>query len=209
MKIESVETFDRGTLLAAIARTPLRGFDRPHPYENAKLRLVPATDTDALAPAQNYVLRPGVQKIHELRAALLAEGLDLFALDGGAYVRTSDDPDEVVPVIPPVVEESREPDGRTVLIINDGLHRVFAARSVGLPISAVTIRGVPARYPYYAFALAGGWSEVVELDELPDTYQKKEYRNPGNYKALFREFNEVFPGVQKQRKQSNPAHISE
>jgi hypothetical protein len=209
MKIESVEIFDRGTLLAAIARTPLRGFDRARPYQNASLHLVPATASDALVPAQNYVLKPGVRKILQLRAAMLAAGLDLFALDGGAYVRTSDDPDEVIPVIPPVVEESREPDGRTVLIINDGIHRVFAARSVGLPISTVTIRGVPAQYPYYAFALRGGWSEVVELDELPDSYQKKEYRNPGNYKALFRDFNDIFPGVQKQRKQSNPAYITE
>jgi hypothetical protein len=42
---------------------------------------------------------------------------------------------------------------------------------------------------------------------LPDGHQKKEYRQPANYKALFRDFNAVFPGVQKQRKQSNPGHI--
>jgi hypothetical protein len=30
---------------------------------------------------------------------------------------------------------------------------------------------------------------------------------PGEYKALFREFNAVFPGVQKDRKKSNPAHL--
>ena len=49
---------------------------------------------------------------------------------------------------------------------------------------------------------------MVELEELPDSFQKKEYRVPGNYKALFRDFNAVFPGVQAERKQSNPAHLA-
>jgi hypothetical protein len=48
---------------------------------------------------------------------------------------------------------------------------------------------------------------VAELEDLPDEFQKKEYRLPDNYKALFRDFNAVFPGVQKQRKQSNPIHL--
>jgi hypothetical protein len=209
LKILSVHPFDRRELLAAIGRTRLRGFGGVRPYENARLELVPAVDSDALTPAQRYVLRPGVQRILAVRDALLDHGLDFFALDGGAYIHTADQPDEPVPVIPPVVEESVEPDGARVLIINDGLHRVFAARSLGLPISVVVARGVPAEYPYYAYALPGGWAEVTELDELPETYQKKNYRQPDNYKALFREFNEVFPGVQKQRRQSNPSHIRE
>jgi len=171
------------------------------------VELAPLSDTDLLAPAQNYVLRPSVETVLRMRAALSEEDIDFFALDGGAYVRTSEAPGEVIPVIPPIVEESREPDGRAVFIISDGLHRVFAARSMGLPISVVVVRGAPAEYPYYAYALRNGWSEVAELDELPDNYQKKEYRQPDNYKALFREYNVVFPGVQKQRKQSNPKHI--
>jgi thymidylate synthase len=207
LQILSVTRFDREELLAKLRDTPLRGFDHAHPYADATIELVPATDTDTLTPAQRYVLAPTVQKLLALRAALLAHGLDLFALDGGAVIRTSEHPDEEIPVLPPIVEESREPDGRTVLLVNDGLHRVSAARSLGLPISVVLVRGVPAEYPYYAYALPGGWSEVAELLELPDEYQKKSYRLPENYKALFREFNTVFPGTQKQRKRSNPAHL--
>jgi len=207
LRVLSVEPFDRAELLDALRRTRLRGFDGAQPYADATLELVPAADTETLAPAQRYVLAPGVARILELRDALLAHGLDFFALDGGAYVRTSDAPDERVPVIPPMVEESHEPDGRTVLIINDGIHRVFAARSLGLPIATVVARGVPREYPYYACALTDGWSGVEELDELPDGFQKKTYRNPDNYKALFRQFNDVFPGVQKERKKSNPTHL--
>lgn len=207
MKILSIERFDRDQVLTAITRTPLRGFGGVRPFQHASVELVPLSDTDTLVPAQNYVLKPSVETVLRMRAALSQEGVDFFALDGGAYVRTSEAPDEVIPVIPPIVEESREPDGRTVFIISDGLHRVFAARSLGLPISVVVVRGVPAEYPYYAYALQNGWSQVAELNELPDNYQKKEYRQPDNYKALFREYNTVFPGVQKQRKQSNPKHI--
>jgi hypothetical protein len=208
LRVLSVEPFDRGELLERLRRTPLRGFNGAQPYAKADLELAPETDPATLAPAQRYVLKAGVSRILELRKALLIHGVDLFALDGGAFVRTSgalnEDP---VPVIPPIVEESKEPDGRLVLIINDGIHRIFAARSLGLPITTVVARRVPAEYPYYACATAAGWSDVLELDELPDGFQKKSYRVPENYKALFREFNEVFPGVQAERKKSNPPNL--
>jgi hypothetical protein len=207
VKILSVARFDRDELLGALRQTPLRGFDKAKLYAEATLELAPATDTDSLTPAQRYVLQPTVRKLLGLREVLLEHGVDMFALDGGAYVHTSDDPGEAIPVVPPVVEESREPDGRSVLLINDGLHRVAAARSLGLPISVAIARGIPREYPYYAYALHGGWGDIEALEELPDSYQKKEYRLPDNYKALFREFNTVFPGVQKQRKRSNPSHL--
>jgi hypothetical protein len=207
MQIIELDAFGREELLSRLRETRLRGFDRARPYENASLELADALAAKELVPAQRYVLRAGVQKILQLRGTLLGHGVDIFALEGGAYVRTSDAPNERVPVIPPVVEESHEPDGRTVLIINDGIHRVYAARSLGLPISVVIARGVPSAYPYYALALPGGWADVAELDELPDGFQKKAYREPERYKDLFREFNEVFPGVQKERKQSNPDHL--
>lgn len=207
MRILSIERFDRDELLDSLRKTPLRGFDKARPYETATLELAPASDPNALTPAQRYVLRPTLRKLLELRAALLDCEIDLFALDGGAYVHTSENPEEAIPVLPPIVEQTLEPDGRTVLLVNDGLHRVCAARSLGLTVSVVVARGVPSEYPYYAYGLPNGWEELEALEELPARYQKKEYRLPDNYKALFREFNTVFPGVQKQRKRSNPAHL--
>jgi hypothetical protein len=206
MRIEAIRSFDRDNLLTVLRKTRLRGFEAPLIYGTASLEIV-SMDTSALAPAQRYVLRPGVRQALDLREALLRHGIDTFALDGGAFIRTADDPNEETPIIPPVVEESREPDGRSVLLINDGLHRVFAARSCNLPITVVVARNIPPEYPYYAYALPRGWSEVAELEDLPDEFQKKEYRLPDNYKALFRDFNAVFPGVQKQRKQSNPTYL--
>lgn len=204
-EVLDVERFGRDELLDRLRTTRLRGFDGARPYERAELALT-SVDTDLLTPAQRYVLRPGVATVLALRTGLRAHGIDLFALGGGAWVRTADAPDERIPVLPPIVEESREPDGRTVLIVNDGLHRVFAARSLGLPIEVVVARGVPPELPYYAYALEG-WSEVAEIDELQPGYEKKAYRNPDGYKALFRDFNAVFPGVQKQRRQTNPGRL--
>jgi hypothetical protein len=207
LRVLSVEPLEPAEVLARLRGTRLRGFGGAQPYAKASLTLARATDPAELAPAQRYVLKAGVERIIELRQALLRHGVDLFALDGAVFVRTSESPEEIVPVIPPIVERSREPDGREVLIINDGLHRVFAARSLGLPITTVLVQGVAPEYPYYACALPGGWSEVAQLDELPDGFQKKTYRIPGNYKALFRDFNAVFPGVQQERKKSNPRHL--
>lgn len=203
----SVQAFDETHLLVAIRSTRLVGFEGAPVYQDASIGLEPAYDPDGLAPAQRYVLKPAIAKIFELRTALLRHGIDVFAMRGGAYVRTSDNPDDTVPIIPPIVEESHEPDGRVVLLINDGIHRIYAARSIGVPIAVITVRDVPRQYPYYALALPGGWAEVVELNDLPDSFQKKEYRDPTNYRALFRDFNAVFPGVQRGRKRSNPTHL--
>jgi hypothetical protein len=195
----NIERFGEGELLARLRAVRLVGFDGAQPYADAELE-VTTVRPDDLAPAQRYVLRPGVERILELRNALMPHGEDPFALSGGLEVDT-------VPLIPPVIEESREPDGRTVLLIADGIHRVFAARSLGLPIAAVVVRRIPPEYPYYALALPGGWDDVAELDELPDGFQKKEYRVPDNYRRLFRDLDGQFPGVQTRRKASNPAHL--
>lgn len=178
-RVVSIEPFERGELLRALSGgVPV--------YARARLALQ-AADPDALVPAQRYVLTPGVERILSLRAALLQFGVDVFALDGGAWVRT---PDGRVPVIPPIVEVSG-----TTRLIADGIHRVYAARSVGLPITVVTVRG--ASQPYYAYPLADGWAGVRELDRLPQRFAKKAYREDRD--ALFRDYNAVFPGVQATR----------
>lgn len=209
MQVISVEKFDRQTLLTKLSKTRLKGYGQPEIYKDAKLTLVEGVSTDDLVPAQRYLLKPNLDCISELRDALLQweVPIDITSLNGGLWVRTKEDPNSSIPVIPPIVEESIEPDGRRVLLINDGMHRVFVARSLGLPISVVVVRNVPSEFPYYAFALSGAWNDVEVLDELPDNYKKKTYRDPKNYKSLYRDFNGVFDGVQAQRKQSDPSFV--
>ncbi len=207
MDILSTREISEAHLLSTLRQTRLRGFDGAQPYASGTLELVHGLDTDRLTPAQNYVLTGSVEKVLELRDALLRRDIDIFALHGGVEVTTADDPDEQIPVIPPIVEESRERDGETVLLINDGMHRIYAARTLGLPITVVVARNVPAEYPYYAYALDGGWSKVSAVEKLADGHLRKEYRNPNDYKALFRDFNALFPGVQKDRKHVNPSNL--
>jgi hypothetical protein len=186
-----VEPISPDDLLLRLRDTRLMGHGGARVYEHATLEIRTFDPLD-LTPAQRYVLMPNVRRILELR-----ETLDVFALDGGVYL-------DGIPLLPPVVERSREPDGRTVWLINDGIHRVYAAHLAGSPINVVAVDG--ASHPYYA--LAGSWADVLELEALPDRFQKKAYRVPDNYKALFRDFNAVFPGVQQERKRSNPAHLA-
>ena len=58
MRIISLETFDRATLLALLRKTRLVGFDQPSIYAAAELELM-TLDTGQLAPAQRYVLTGG------------------------------------------------------------------------------------------------------------------------------------------------------
>jgi hypothetical protein len=210
MNIARYELLSEDDLLSRIKATRLKGFGQPEVYRDATLEIVEQVDPNTLAPAQNYVLAPSVQTIVSLFHAFTEQGIDIFALRGGLLFWQVDENGEEegpIPLIPPMVEESIEADGRTVRIINDGMHRVYAARELGRSINIVLAHNVPPEYPYYAYALPNGWAEVEKLDEIPDVYQKKAYRNPDDYKALFRNFNEVLPGVQKQRKQSNPSHV--
>lgn len=210
MKIIKHDLLTEDDLLGRLKRTHLRGFDRAEVYRDASLEILEQADPASLTPAQRYVLADGVQAILDVADASLALGIDIFALRGALlfWPEGSDpDRDPPIPFLPPVIEESVERDGSKVLLINDGIHRVYAARKRGRKINVVLARNVPAEYPYYAYALADGWTAVRELEELQEGYQKKEYRNPDNYKALFRDFNEVFEGVQKQRPRTNPAHL--
>lgn len=207
IRVLTVERFGRAELFSRLRRTRLHGFDRARPYVEASLELTEAIDPARLAPAQRYVLAPGLRRVLALREALLPHGIDILALDGGAWVRTAEDPDEPLPVIPPIVEETHEPGGRTEMLVADGIHRVFVARRLGLGLNAVTVSGISTEWPYYARAEPGGWTAVRELEDLPDGFQKREYREPSRYRALYRDFNEVFPGLQEERRNSNPTFL--
>lgn len=208
MKIQKFELLPEQELLARLKKTRLRGFDRAEVYRDATLG-IETVDTNELTPAQRYVLADGVRTILEIADAFTPLGIDVFDLRGALlwWPEGADLSEAPIPFLPPVIEESTEADGSKVLLINDGIHRVYAARKRGRKLNVVLARSVPAEYPYYAYALPDGWKQVEELAELSEGYQKKEYRNPENYKALFRDFNEIFEGIQKQRPKTNPDHL--
>ncbi|MBF0185121.1 MAG: hypothetical protein HQM06_12140 [Magnetococcales bacterium] len=206
LTITRMETLSEELLLQRLQQTRLRGFGRPLIYEQSALQLWRDVDPRSLYPAQNYVLQEDHQRLHTLYTLFLQQGINIFALSGGLlfWLRYGEEEEEEgpIPLTPPVVEMSHEPDGRVLPLINDGMHRVYTAMRMGLPIHVVAVTNVPRQWPYYAYPLANGWDDVQELSVLPADYVKKAYRDPENYKDLFRDFNEVFPGIQKQRKRS-------
>jgi hypothetical protein len=214
-RVVGVEEIPLNDLLGRVRETRLRGHDQARLFADSRIELLRQADPEELAPTQRYVLEPDLAAVRHMYGELLDRGIDLLALEGGVWASVengesveSGEP-YVVPVIPPIVEESLEPDGRTVRIISDGMHRVYLARELGRRLNVIFVQDVPPSYPYYAYALPGGWSEVARLPELEDGFVKKAYREPANYKALFRLYNDVLPNVQKQRKKTNPGHLKE
>lgn len=154
-------------------------------------------NVDCLVPPQNYVLNPELKNKLELKYAFEEHGIDIFNLDG--YVTFELDGDTTTrTLLPPVVEESIEPDGTILPIINDGMHRIYLARIERKPIEVIFVRGVPKEYPYYAYPVIGGWDSVKPVDELTPKTIKKWHRIQDN-KKLYRNLDSVFSNCSKPR----------
>ena len=206
MKILRYETISEQTLLAGLKKTRLKGYEQPHIYANSKLSIQQGIDPNSLMPAQRYVLESDYDTIEMLYWVFKQHSIDIFALTGGIlfWLQVPDTGEEEgpIPLTPPIIEESIESDGNKIQLINDGMHRIYTARKLEKKINVVLARNVPTKFPYYAYPLKNGWDDVRELPEIPDDFIKKEYRDKENYKALFRNFNEVFPNIQKRRKKT-------
>lgn len=197
MNVIKFDVLAESELLSRLKRTRLRGFDRAEVYKDSHLEIEDSF-IHRLTPCQNYVLSSTVTDILNLYGAFQSLGIDIFHLRGGLLFwleGSNPEVDPPIPLLPPIVEKSESDGG--IWIINDGMHRVYAASQVGERVNTVLVSQVPLEYPYYAYPLPGGWSDVQSVLERPES--RKAYRNPDDYKALFRDFNEIFEGVQKQR----------
>jgi hypothetical protein len=149
--------------------------------------------TDWLYPTQRYVLIQELEKVRNLQWALKERGYDMFSLNGFLELWI-DGKDQPITLLPPVVEESIEADGSVVILINDGMHRLYLARHQWVIPQVVYIRGVPKEYPYYAYPNPGQWEGIEVIDELPPGYIKKWHRI-ADYHSLYRNFNSAFSAV--------------
>jgi hypothetical protein len=197
IKISSVERFGQDELLSRLRQVTMLKAPEVKIYENVYIS-VERVSTDFLAPPQNYILRPELKKVRELKWALESHGIDIFELDGFARL-SIEGQTEPVDLLPPVVEESIERDGSVHLIVNDGMHRVYMARREFVIPQVVLVRGIPKDLPYYAFPVPGGWDKVEERDDLPENYLKKWHRIE-NFHSLYRNFNSAFTNVGGPRK---------
>jgi hypothetical protein len=192
MKILKVQRFPADLLIDRLRQVTMLKAPDVKIYESAFISLEKVS-VSSLSPPQNYILRPELTKVRELKWALQEHGVDIFELDG--FVRmTIENFDEPVDLLPPIVEESIEKDGTVHFIVNDGMHRVYMAMREWVIPQVVLVRGLPKHLPYYAFPVPGGWGKIEERDDLPEGYLKKWHRIP-NYHSLYRNFNSAFSNV--------------
>lgn len=180
-----------------LKRVRLVGHGQPLVYENAVISSEPFVDTDLLIPTQRYVLTDIMKRTRQLYELLLREQVDLLELTTAWQLKLlmDDNTLRTFHLTPPLVEVTINSAYKQIWLLADGMHRVALARELKYHINITLVKG--ASHPYYARPLCS-WNEVLRLDKIPEGFKKKDYLEK-DYKALFRNFNEVFPGIQLPR----------
>jgi len=190
----NVEHFPESELISRLRKVTLLEDRDARPYENTFISLENISVLD-LCPPQRYALRAELLKVRELKWMLSDRGIDLFNI--GGFIRiTLDGVPEPIDLLPPVVEETIERNGRVFNLVCDGLHRTYMALLESVIPQVIFIRGIPKNLPYYAFPISENdpWSKIEIRDDLPDWFIKKWHRIPNN-KRLYRDFNSAFCNV--------------
>ncbi len=196
MKIVKIDHFSESILIESLRKVTMLKDPSNYIYKDVFISLE-KLNIDSLVPPQNYVLNEELVQKRELKYALAEQGYDLFNLNGFLEFWVEGE-NEKRTLLPPVVEESIENDGSIMPIVNDGMHRVYLARIERKNPEVIYIRGIPKRYPYYAYPISGGWDMVERVDHLPEGYVKKWHRIKDN-KLLYRNFDSIFANCSKPR----------
>jgi hypothetical protein len=193
MKITSVQHFNEEELIDRLKNLTMLEDENLYPYRKAFIS-VEKICVEELHPPQRYVLQSELKKVRDLKWSLEDHDVDLFNLNG--FVRINlEGQDEPIDLLPPVIEEIIEKNGKITHIINDGMHRVYMAYLEWVIPQVVYVRGLPKNVPYYAFAIPErDWTKIELRDDIPTTYIKKWHRIERN-KTLYRNFNSVFTNV--------------
>lgn len=196
-KIKKIIKHSVDELISKLKKISMLTRPNIYPYKEAYISLE-RIRVEYLCPTQYYILRSELEKIRQLRWKLLAKGIDIFDLNG--YITLVLEDGYLFDLLPPIVEESFEGDGSMVLIINDGMHRLFLAYQEWIIPKVVYVRGVPKNLPYYAYPLRKGWEDVKIYDDKKEELGiLKKFHRIENNKDLYRNFNSVFTNVSAPR----------
>lgn len=180
-----IELISQQEVIERIRAVKLRGHGQVCPYADAEIKWEHGVFRSDTTCAQNYVLRPKVELIGNLIEKVENDfELNMNSLGCGLLI-------DGIPFLPPILEGPE-------MLVCDGMHRVMA-HDRRAPGGFAAIHIINPSHPYYAYPLEGGWDYVRKLDEIPTAYVKKNYREPADHKALFRDFNAQFPGIQEKR----------
>jgi len=196
MDIVKVEHFGVDELMKRLRKVTMLEDKKTRPYRDAFISLENIS-TDDLYPAQRYVLIDELEKVRMLKWRLEEHGYDLFNLNGFVRIKIRGVADPI-DVLPPVVEEYIEHNGRIVHIINDGMHRVYAAYLEWVVPQVIYVRGLPKELPYYSYPIPERDWRAIEMikdkHSIPEHFVKKWHRTEHN-KQLYRNFNSAFTNV--------------
>ena len=161
--------FKRGCLadlVERLRRLSILGDAQIRPYADASISLE-RLRIDELVPLSKYVLEDQLRFVDRTRQSLLADSVDILDLDCG-FVWPAGDSNR--PLAAPIVEEW---DGALLLV--DGLHRIWTARSLGL--AAVTCAVVRC-LEVPLMTLPASWNDirVFPQGQVPSPNEKRNYR---------------------------------
>ena len=194
--VTEVHQHDVNELIERMRRVSLLEDKSLLPYQNASVSLEQISP-DSLAPAQLYVLRSNLERQRHLKFELARHGVDLFRLNGFVELQLEGE-DGLVGMVPPVVEESVEANGRVVNLICDGIHRLFLARLEWVVPEVVFVRGIDKRFPYYAYPNVRGWDDVQPVETLVEEgggKMLKKWHRVEKHRALYRDFTGPFSNL--------------
>ena len=196
MKVIKVKKFSEKELIKRLKLVRMLKAPQKQPYKDAVITLE-KLDTSELCCPQRYLIEQNLMEIAELDWEMKRFGVDIFNLDGFVRFKMEGENFER-DILPIIVEESIEANGRIANIVCDGMHRAFVARTRWLIPQVAFIRGIPKQFPYYNYPVAKGdkWDKLDLFPSLPlpDGYIKKWVRAK-NYKAFYKDFNSQFKNV--------------
>ena len=194
--VEKVEAHGPEELLSRLRDVAMLKDPLVKPYAKARISLA-VLDYSAFRPAQRYVLGDNLRTVQHLEWELARFGHHPLAIDGYLTMWT-DQSEEPLDLLPPVVESVGEATGEFVNVINDGMHRLYAGRLEWRRPLVVLVEDLPPELPYYAYPIPGGapWDQVAVLEgsSIPEGLIKKWHRIADN-KRLYRNFNGAFRNV--------------
>jgi len=193
IKIKKITMYPQEELIRRLREITLTdGVTKP--YEKSEIEITKWVGFSLIRFAQTYVLKSDSQKVGHLYNALKEFGIDMVDISTLLEITIEDESgnETTFSYIPPVVEWTPE-DG---YYISDGMHRFdFFLRFCFSARMMIVVKNPSA--PYYALPCDLTWDTLPMVDERPEV--RKIYRDPDNYKALFRDYNSQFPGIQRDR----------
>lgn len=198
MVINEIACYTKYQLIDKIFKVTMLKDPDCFPYKSAYIT-IEKLDPLCLSPCQFYVLKHELASKIELQETFETVGVDIFDMQGYTEFKAGNDP-SVRTLLPPIIEESVEQNGKIYHLINDGMHRTYLALLQKRKINVICVRG--SSKPYYAYPLINGWADVKVVSELTKDVIKKVHRISNN-KKLYRNFDSVFTNCSKPRGLSN------